>query len=169
MAGTHRDNRSVAPDPLPSPARAADGRRDTGDGQNGDGQNGGRNNYGVQVTGGVVHGDVAGGYRAEVRITHDRPPAPVQARASLAEAAAALRAELSRLRTDRPAEIGEADAADAERALADIESAAAEEQPQQSVLRRRIATVVDALQGVSAVAAAVTAVQAAFAALFPGG
>ncbi|MFJ6212466.1 DUF5955 family protein [Streptomyces sp. NPDC092296] len=133
------------------------------------GNSGSQNFGGVQVTGGVIHGHVAGGAHARVHIDTAPPgPAAASAERALVEAAAALRAELARLRAERPGAVEEADAADAERALAEIEAAAGGGQPQPGVLRRRIVTVVDALTGVTAVATALGALRAAFEALFPG-
>jgi hypothetical protein len=89
------------------------------------------------------------------------PPAPSPDAAALAEAVDALRAELARLRAQRPRSVPDVDAATAEVALLDIKEIAAGPAPDRRVLRRRIRTVIDALGEVSALTTTLTVLEAA--------
>ncbi|KJY31953.1 hypothetical protein [Streptomyces sp. NRRL S-495] len=129
------------------------------------------NTGGVQVVGSTVYGPVAGGQGATVRIGADAAPAAPVGPEALRAAAETLRAALARLRAERPgavadADAEDADAEDADAALAGILAETALDEPREGPLRRRVGTVVDALRTVAVLAAAVTGLEAAFAALF---
>ncbi|MFB7471445.1 hypothetical protein [Kitasatospora sp. NPDC056184] len=128
---------------------------------------GNRNDGGVQVVGSTVHGHVAGGRGATVSIGADAagaagPGGPE----GLRTAAGALRTALARLRAEQPGAVPEADAEDADAALAQILDETALDEPREGPLRRRVRTVADALRAVAVLAAAVSGLEAAFAALF---
>ncbi|MFJ4671303.1 hypothetical protein [Kitasatospora purpeofusca] len=125
-----------------------------------------RNTGGVQVVGSTVYGPVAGGQGATVRIGADAAPAAPPGPEALRAAAESLRAALARLRAERPGAVADADAEDADTALAGILAETALDEPREGPLRRRVGTVVDALRTVAVLAAAVTGLEAAFAALF---
>ncbi len=124
------------------------------------------NTGGVQVVDSTVHGPVAGGQGATVRIGTDAAPAAPVGPEALRAAAESLRAALARLRAERPGAVADADAADADAALAGILAETALDEPREGPLRRRVGTVVDALRTVAVLAAAVTGLETAFAALF---
>ncbi|MFJ3794064.1 hypothetical protein [Kitasatospora sp. NPDC090091] len=142
----------------------------TGDGGNtmGPPPGGNWNSGGVQVAGGsTVHGPVAGGQGATVRIIIGGGPAAEPAGPEgLRAAAEQLRAALGRLRAEQPDTVAPEDAEDADAALAQILAETARERPHEGVLRRRVDTVVDALRTVTLLAAAVAGLESAFAALF---
>lgn len=120
---------------------------------------------GIQNVASVVNGPQAAGPCAHAEQTVAAPPAtagpPSPAATALAEAAEALRAELARLRAQRPRSVSEVDAATAEIALLDIKNLAALPAPDRRVLRRRIRTVIDALGEVSALTTTLTVLEAA--------
>ncbi|GAA2792422.1 hypothetical protein RMN57_33890 [Kitasatospora sp. CM 4170] len=125
------------------------------------------NSGGVQVTGGsTVHGPVAGGQGATVRIIIGGPPAAGPAGPDgLRAAAEQLRAALARIRAEQPDTVAPEDAEDADAALAEILAETDRERPREGVLRRRVGTVVDALRTATLLAAAVAGLESAFAAL----
>ncbi|MFF8770456.1 hypothetical protein [Kitasatospora sp. NPDC015120] len=128
---------------------------------------GNRNDGGVQVVGSTVRGHVAGGRGATVSIGAGAagpqgPGGPEQLRVE----ARALRAALARLRAEQPGAVPEEDAEDADAALAGILDETALDEPREGPLRRRVGTVADALRTVAVLAAAVSGLEAAFAALF---
>ncbi|MFB6892893.1 hypothetical protein ACFCX4_26675 [Kitasatospora sp. NPDC056327] len=128
---------------------------------------GSHNDGGVQVVGSTVHGHVAGGRGASVRIGAGTPGPPAAAGPEgLRTAAESLRTALARLRAEQPGAVAEADAEDADAALAGILAETALEEPREGPLRRRVGTVVDALRAVAVLTAAVGGLEAAFAALF---
>ncbi|MFE6748865.1 hypothetical protein ACFVGM_23645 [Kitasatospora purpeofusca] len=124
------------------------------------------NTGGVQVVGSTVHGPVAGGQGATVRIGADAAGAAPVGPEALRAAAESLRAALARLRAERPGAVTDADAEDADAALAGILAETALDEPREGPLRRRVGTVVDALRTVAVLAAAVAGLETAFAALF---
>ncbi|MFJ4096705.1 hypothetical protein ACIPYS_34505 [Kitasatospora sp. NPDC089913] len=127
------------------------------------------NTGGIQVVGSTVYGPVAGGQGSTVRIGTDPapPPPPLPpGPEALRAAAEALRTALARLRAEHPGAVPEADAADADGALADILAETARDEPREGPLRRRVSTVLDALRTVALLTAAVTGLETAFAALF---
>ncbi|MFJ8430820.1 hypothetical protein ACIQ9P_05925 [Kitasatospora sp. NPDC094019] len=124
------------------------------------------NTGGIQVVGSTVHGPVAGGQGSTVHIGPGAAPPLPPGPESLRAAAESLRAALSRLRAEHPGAVPEADAADADAALADILTETSLAEPREGPLRRRVSTVLDALRTVALLAAAVTGLESAFAALF---
>ncbi|WP_380281786.1 hypothetical protein [Kitasatospora purpeofusca] len=125
------------------------------------------NDGGVQVVGSTVHGHVAGGRGATVSIGADAAgPAAPGGPEGLRTAAEALRTALARLRAEQPGAVPEADAEDADAALAGILDEAGLDEPREGPLRRRVRTVADALRAVAVLAAAVSGLEAAFVALF---
>ncbi|MEV6978927.1 hypothetical protein [Kitasatospora sp. NPDC093806] len=126
------------------------------------------NSGGVQVVGSTVHGPVAGGQGAVVRIGADAAAGGATGPEALRAAAETLRAALARLRAEQPGAVPEEDAADAEAALADILAETALDEPREGPLRRRVRSASDALRTVAVLAAAVSGLETAFAALFGG-
>ncbi|SDT04771.1 hypothetical protein SAMN05216371_1173 [Streptomyces sp. TLI_053] len=124
------------------------------------------NTGGIQVVGSTVYGPVAGGQGSTVRIGTDPAPPPPPGPEALRAAAESLRAALARLRTEHPGAVPEAEADDADSALAEILAETDLAQPREGRLRRRVGTVLDALRTVAVLAAAVTGLETAFAALF---
>ncbi|GAA1409803.1 hypothetical protein GCM10009639_60360 [Kitasatospora putterlickiae] len=144
----------------------ADGASGAG-GPDGPPSGGNRNTGGVQVVGSTVHGHVAGGQGATVSIGAEAAaPAGPTGPEGLRTAAESLRAALARLRAEQPGAVPEEDAEDADAALAGILDEAALDDPREGPLRRRVRTVADALRTVAVLAAAVSGLEAAFAALF---
>ncbi|MFF2660562.1 hypothetical protein ACFVUH_24775 [Kitasatospora sp. NPDC058032] len=136
-------------------------------GQAGPPAGGNWNDGGVQVVGSTVHGPVAGGRGATVSIGGGAAgPAVPAGPEGLRTAAEALRSALARLRAEQPGAVSEEDAEDADAALAGILDEAALDEPREGPLRRRVRTVADALRAVAVLAAAVSGLEAAFAALF---
>lgn len=131
-------------------------------------------NEGVQISGGTQYGPIAGGLEAQATVyqaysadpsSAEQPPAQQE----LLRAVAALRRDLAALIAERPGALEPDAAQDAEQSLAQAESEAGQAQPRQGRLRRRVQAVADALGDVGALAAGVTAVQAAFDRLFASG
>lgn len=124
-------------------------------------------NSGIQNYASVVNGPQAAGPRAhaEQTLAATAPAAtgaaPSPDAAALADAVEALRAELARLRAQRPRSVSEADAATAEIALLDLKDIAVRPAPDRRVLRRRIRTVIDVLGEVSALTTSLTVLEAA--------
>ncbi|MER7708617.1 hypothetical protein ABTX81_37775 [Kitasatospora sp. NPDC097605] len=128
---------------------------------------GNHNDGGVQVVGSTVRGHVAGGRGATVSIGAEAAgPAAPAGPERLRTAAEALRTELARLRAEQPDAVPEEDAADADAALAGILDETALDEPREGPLRRRVRAAADALRAVAVLAAAVSGLEAAFAALF---
>ncbi|CAM5644054.1 hypothetical protein SALBM135S_02972 [Streptomyces alboniger] len=131
-------------------------------------------NAGVQISGGTQHGAIAGGPQARA-IVHHASPAPVPAadlppaQQELLEAVVSLRRDLTALLAERPGVLEPDAARDAEQNMTEAESEAELAQPREGALRRRVHAVADALGSVGALAAGVTAVQAAFDRLFSSG
>ena len=111
----------------------------------------------ARVSGALAAGDHAS---ATSHTTTEASAADPRMR-ELTRAVQALLAELAQLRAERPGAVPDAEAQDAERALAEVEAEAASARPQPGVLRRRIRTVTDALGGVSGLLASVAALEVA--------